>query len=60
MFQTLLIKIYYAILHSIMSYGMYFGGILLTVPKFLRFKQELSELSREKGVETFVGICLNN
>jgi hypothetical protein len=39
---------------------LHFGGNLLTVPKFLRFKKEQSELSWEKGVETFVGICLNN
>jgi hypothetical protein len=43
-----------------MSYGIEFGGILLTAPKFLIFKQEPSELSWEKGVENFVGICLNN
>jgi hypothetical protein len=40
--------------------ALYFGGILLTVPKFLRFIQKLSELSWEKGVETFVDIFLNN
>ena len=39
---------------------LYFGGILLIVPKFLRHKKELSELSWEKGIETLVGICLKN
>jgi len=37
-----------------------FGGILLIVPKVLRHKKELSEISLEKGIEILVGICLKN
>jgi hypothetical protein len=35
---------------------LYFGGILLIVPKFLRYKKELLELLWERGVEILAGI----
>lgn len=59
MFRTMLITIYYAILHSELWHCI-LGEFYSQFQKFLRFRQELSELSWEKGVETFVGIFLTN
>jgi hypothetical protein len=39
---------------------LYFGGILLIIPKCLRYKKELLELLWEKGVEILAGIWLKN
>jgi hypothetical protein len=40
--------------------ALYFGGILLIVPKFLRYKREPSESLWEKGFENLVEIYLKN
>jgi len=60
MSQETLRMVYFAYVHSIMSYGIILGETNHTVRKFSKFKGGWSELLQIQEIETHVGNCLKN
>jgi len=60
MSQETLRMVYFAYVHSVMSYGTIFGETNHIVRKFSKFKSEWSELLQIQELETHIGNCLKN
>ena len=60
MSQETLRMVYFAYVHSFMSYGIIFGGTNHIMRKFSKFKRGWSELLQIQELETHVGNCLKN